>query len=139
MIITIRFAALLLMASTLALPSSAAAAETGTLLTISGDRIGYLEAPVSQPAAETIARYYAQLSDALQQRLAGHQATLATLLREYEFALNAGDTAEMNSFLSKATVEWVGILQVHSDEFTDPARTHLRRLYGQVYPWLASR
>lgn len=139
MIIPIRFAALLLMVSALTLPGAAVAAEASTLLTISGDRIGYLEAPASQSAGETIARYYAQLSDALQQRLAGHQATLTTLLREYEFALNAGDTAEMNSFLSKATAEWVGILQVHSDEFTDPARAHLRRLYGQVYPWLASR
>jgi len=131
--------ALLIVAAALLLPVYAEAAEAGALLSITGNRIDYREAPSAQPATETIAAYYTQLSESLQQRLGQHRRTLATLLSDYEFALNAADTAEMNSILSKVTAEWVKVLRIHNDEFTDPARRHLRQLYGEVYPWLASR
>lgn len=132
-----RLPAQLVIAVFLLLPVPAQAAEASTLLSISGDRIDYLETPDSQAPIDTIGRYYRQLPEATRLRLAQQQKTLASLLADYAFALNAADTAEMNSILSKVTAVWVRILGVHNDEFTDPARAHLRQLYGHVYPALA--
>lgn len=120
------------------LPSSAMAAEVDSLLSISGDRIDYVAAPATQSPAEAIAGYYGQLAETTRQRLKEHRTELERLLSDYTFAMNAADTAEMNSILSKVTAEWVHILRVHNNEFTDSARAHLRQLYGRVYPALAA-
>ncbi|GAB5500391.1 MAG: hypothetical protein PsegKO_27020 [Pseudohongiellaceae bacterium] len=120
------------------LPPSAMAADADSLLSISGDRIDYVATPATQSPAETIARYYGQLAETTRQRLQEHRTELESLLGDYRFAMNAADTAEMNSILSKVTAEWVYILRVHNDEFTDSARAHLRQLYGRVYPALAA-
>lgn len=132
-----RFAAQFILAVMLLWPIPAHTAESNTLLSISGDRIDYLETPDQQSPLETIARYYAQLPDSTQQDLIRQRQALKSLLADYAFALNAADTAEMNSTLSKVTAVWVSILRVHSDEFTDSARSHLRQLYGRAYPALA--
>ena len=132
-----RLAAQLLFAVILMLPLPAQTAEPNSLLSISGDRIDYLETPDHQPPLETITRYYEQLPDTTRQNLNQQRQALKSLLADYAFALNAADTAEMNSTLSKVTAVWVSILRVHNDEFTDPARSHLRQLYGRAYPALA--
>lgn len=114
------------------------AAEVDSLLSISGDRIDYVAAPATQSPAQVIAGYYGQLAETTRQRLKEHRTELERLLSDYTFAMNAADTAEMNSILSKVTTEWVHILRVHNNEFTDSARAHLRQLYGRVYPALAA-
>lgn len=120
------------------LPPAAMAAEVDSLLSISGDRIDYVAAPATQSPAQVIAGYYGQLAETTRQRLKEHRTELERLLSDYTFAMNAADTAEMNSILSKVTTEWVHILRVHNNEFTDSARAHLRQLYGRVYPALAA-
>lgn len=127
----------LLLALTLAVTTYGAGAAEETVLLITGDRIPVLS-PVddSLPPGQRIDRYYVLLDDSLAAEATATLADLAGLVKNFDVAFAAADTAEVNNVISDIARRWAMLRTLHARYFSPAAIAELEGAYRALFPIL---
>ncbi len=120
-------------------PSTFAAEEELTLLTITGGLIDNLDSiPDSEDPDAVIVAYYSELEENSRAGLIALRRRMDRRLEDYQVAFTAADTAEINEILDDLSFYWASMRTIHTRKFTEGAIQQLAAAYGELYEFIRS-